>query len=207
MALRRQKRRSPSGARRADAHAGNQITLPSLWGSFVLVVVGLAIYLPSIRGGWLWDDGKYVLHNAIVHSPDGYWQSWTTLNAVGENLSDTYHPLSTLAEWVEWHLWGGQTLGYHLVSVALHITSALLLWRLFSRLGFAFAWVGAMLFLTHPLMVESVAWITELKNTLSLPLLLMAALTWLDYDEKKDPESYRGALLWFGLSLAAKRPA
>jgi tetratricopeptide (TPR) repeat protein len=204
MAPQRKKGRNSPGPERGSGAAAKTIAPPSLWGCVALVLVGLIVYLPAIRGGWLWDDGRYILHNDLIHSPDGYWQSWTTLNALGESYADSYHPLSTLAEWLEWRLWGDQTPGYHLVSIALHIASALLVWRLFARLGFVFAWVGAMLFLTHPLMVESVAWITELKNTLSLPLLLMAVLTWLDYDEKKDGDSYRGALLWFGLSLAAK---
>jgi tetratricopeptide (TPR) repeat protein len=206
MAQRKQKGRGSPGPRpeRGSKAAAGKIAPSSLWGCVALIFVGLIVFLPAMRGSWLWDDSRYILHNDLVHSPDGYWLAWTTLNALGANYADSYHPLSTLAEWLEWRLWGDQTPGYHVVNVVLHITSALLLWRLFARLGFAFAWVGAMLFLTHPLMVESVAWMTELKNTLSLPLWLMAALTWLDYEEKKNNESYRGALLWFVLSLMAK---
>jgi tetratricopeptide (TPR) repeat protein len=179
-------------------------TPASVWGYLVLVVTGFCIYLPSIRGSWLWDDEEYILRNDLVHSANGFSRVWITLNPLGSDWGGNYYPLSTLVTWLEWHLWGDQTLGYHLVSVALHVASALLLWRLFSRLGLAFAWVGAMLFLVHPLAVESVAWMSELKNTLSLPLFLLAALSWLDYGEKGTMETYRASLLWFALSLAAK---
>ena len=156
----------------------------TLLGSLALLVAGLWIFWPALHGGWLWDDELCILNNDIIHSSQGYWKVWVNPDGLG-----AYYPLTSLAEWVEWQFWGSETLGYHLVTVALHISSAFLLWRLFFRLGFRFSWLGAMLFLVHPVMVESVAWIAELKNTLSLPPLLLAVLTWLDYDEKENPEA------------------
>ncbi len=176
----------------------------SLWGFLILITVGFLIFLPAMHGGWLWDDSLYIVDNPFIHSPDGYWKAWLNLNPLGSHYAGNYNPLTTFVEWMEWRFWGNDTFGYHLVNVALHLTSALLLWRLFARLGFAFAWVGAMIFLVHPIQVESVAWISELKNTLSLPPLLMAMLAWLDYEEKPTSEVYRSALIWFALSLAAK---
>ncbi len=78
-------------------------------------------------------------------------------------------PLKISVEWIEWRLFGEDTVGYHLVSLALHLTSAFLLWRLFFKLGLRYAWLGALIFVVHPAQVESVAWIAELKNTLSCP--------------------------------------
>jgi len=178
--------------------------LYTLVGCAVLIVTGLWIYWPAIHGGWLWDDGLYIVDNPFVHSPDGYWKVWLNLNPLGSHYPGNYNPLTTLTEWLEWRLWGNDTLGYHLVNIALHVTSAVLLWRLFARLGFSFAWLGAMIFLVHPVQVESVAWISELKNTLALPPLLMALLMWLDYEEKGGRDHYRSAILWYVLSVAAK---
>ena len=47
-------------------------------------------------------------------------------------------------QWVQWHLWRNDTLGYHLTNVALHLLSAFLLWRLFRQLGVRLAWLGAL---------------------------------------------------------------
>ena len=101
-----------------------------------------------------------------------------------------YFPLKTTVQWAEWHLWGDHRLGYHLTSVALHLLSALLFWRLL-RLLFAVGggpagtlgpWLGGLIFAIHPLAVESVAWIAELKNTLSLPFLLLAMICYVEFD-------------------------
>ncbi|MCE9590720.1 MAG: tetratricopeptide repeat protein [Planctomycetes bacterium] len=86
--------------------------------------------------------------------------------------------------------------------MALHTISALLLWAVLRKLGLSASasWLGAMLFVLHPVNVESVAWITERKNTLPLPLLLGSLLCWLRDDEmRQEATPWRG---WYVLSLA-----
>ena len=89
-----------------------------------------------------------------------------------------YYPLKTTVQWLQWHLWHNATLGYHLTNVALHLLSALLLWRLLRQLGLRLAWLSAHCSSSSILggAVESVAWIMEqpAANTLSLPPLLLA---------------------------------
>jgi len=164
------------------------------------------VYSPAARGGWIWDDPVEVPQNAVLRDPSGLAKIWS--GAVGVD----YFPLKTTVQWVAWHLWGDDTAGYHGLNIGLHLLSAFLLWRLLAKLGLgAFgAWLGGLLFVVHPLAVESVAWISELKNTLSLPFLLMAMIAWIDYDREvaqasrlpsSKMQAGTPALLWYLLSV------
>lgn len=156
----------------------------------VMVVVGLLIFWPAMHGQWMWDDTLDVVQNPLLRHRAGLWQIW--FHPAG--LYD-YYPLKYSLQWLQWHRWQANPAGYHATNVALHLTSALLVWRILARLGVRPAWLGGLLFLIHPLVVESVAWISEVKNTLSLPLFLLSFDRFIRYDEARRPRDY-------GLSLA-----
>ena len=171
----------------------------SILGVLVLAVVGLWIYQPVLHGDWLWDDDVLITQNSLVHDPSGLWEIWLE---PGKLLD--YQPVEITIFWLEWRLWGGDTFGYHLVNVALHFLGALLLWRLLAKFGLRLAWLGALLFVVHPVTVESVAWISEFKNTLSLPPFLCAMICWIDYEKRGRRRDYRWALGWFLLAMLIK---
>ena len=106
--------------------------------------------------------------------------------------------------WVEHKLWGDATLGYHLVNILLHAFSALLLLKILRQLEISGAWLAAAIFALHPVQVESVAWISELKNTLSGVFYLGSALIYLNFDQTRRLKFYVAALVLFGLGLLSK---
>jgi len=150
-----------------------RLLLPAL----LILAAGLWVYGPALRGGWIWDDVEVVTQNALLRDPAGLGKIWVAPGG------PDYFPLTTTVQWLEWRTWGDDPVGYHAVNLALHILSAFLFWRLLARLGLRQAWVGGLLFAVHPLAVESVAWITELKNTLSLPFLLLAMIAYVDCEK------------------------
>jgi tetratricopeptide (TPR) repeat protein len=142
-----------------------------------ILFAGWFVFAPGLRGGWLWDDGEEITQNAVLRDPAGVAKIW--FSPTGAD----YLPFKTTVQWIGWRLWGDSPFGYHALSLALHLLSAFLFWRLLQKLGLRLAWLGGLLFVVHPVAVESVAWISELKNTLSLPLLLLAMLAYLAADE------------------------
>jgi hypothetical protein len=64
--------------------------------------------------------------------------------------------------------------------------------------------VGALLFVVHPVLVESVAWMAELKNTVSLFPFLLAMVVWIDYDKKGRSEDYFISLILYVIALLCK---
>ena len=166
--------------------------------ALAIAVASFAAYWPAIHGGWLWDDRLEVVDNVNVHAASGWWRCWVDPEGMD------YFPIKGMAQWAEWHLWGNCTTGYHVANVALHIIASLLAWRLFTRLGIAFGWVGGAVVALHPLAVESVAWIAEFKNELSLVFLLVAANGYVAWEQGGPKRSYVFALTAFILALLSK---
>ena len=91
-------------------------------------------------------------------------------------------------------LWGFAPAGFHAVNVLLHAANTLLLCQLMRRLKVPGAWLVAAVFAVHPVHVESVAWVIELKNVLSGLLYLSALLAWIRFESEPQAGRYLTAL-------------
>ncbi len=156
------------------------------------------VYAPALNGAFLWDDDAHVTRPAL-RSLHGLWSIWFDLGATQQ-----YYPLLHSAFWVEHRLWGGSVLGYHFANVAFHASAAWLLVIVLRRLSFPAPVLAGLLFALHPVCVESVAWISEQKNTLSAVLYLCSALAYLGFDERRSRRAYAFASLLFALALLTK---
>jgi Tfp pilus assembly protein PilF len=164
----------------------------------------LAAYWPCLRGGLLWDDDAHVTPARLLGA-GGLRDIWLRLGATQQ-----YYPVLYTAFWAEHHIWGGAPLGYHLANVLLHALCACLFAHALAALRRggggpgAPEWMAAAAFALHPVCAESVAWISEQKNTLSLALYLLAALAYLRFDRVRLWRWYAAASLLFALALLAK---
>ncbi|HEV3271780.1 MAG TPA: tetratricopeptide repeat protein [Candidatus Methylacidiphilales bacterium] len=166
--------------------------------ALLIVAAGFWVFWPALRGDWLWDDDGLIANNFQLRSWSGLEHIWFAPPATD------YWPLSWTALWIEWHLWGNHPLGYHVCSLALHLCSGFLIWRLFDRLGMRRGWLGGLLFVIHPLAIESVAWSAEIKNTLSLPLFLLSCDAWLDGEQDQGKSGYLRSVLYYLAAMLAK---
>jgi tetratricopeptide (TPR) repeat protein len=140
----------------------------------VLAFFTLFAYQPALSGRFVWDDDRWTLGIAgLLQNVSGLWSMWTRPGALMQ-----YYPLTGTSFWIDYQLWGFWTLPYHVENVLLHALAAWLFWNFLRRLQVPAPWLAAGIFALHPLMVESVAWITERKNVLSLALYLGALLVY-----------------------------
>ena len=149
-----------------------------------LVAAVFLVYRPVWDGGFLWDDKAHVTRPDL-RSLQGLWRIWFDLGATQQ-----HYPLVHSAFWVQYRLWGDNPSGYHLVNLVLHSGAAAMVALTLRRLSVPGAVLAAAIFALHPVHVESVAWISELKNTLSAVLYLGAALAWLRFEEKRETRTY-----------------
>ncbi len=163
----------------------------------LMIAVALA-YQPAWDGGLLWDDAANLTHPEL-RSVDGLSRIWLDVGATQQ-----YYPLLHTAFWVEQRLWGEEPLGYHLTNIVLHALAAVLLAHGLLALALPGAWLAAFVFALHPVHVESVAWITEQKNTLSAVFFLGAILAWLRFDDTRSRRAWALALGLCVLALLTK---
>jgi tetratricopeptide (TPR) repeat protein len=166
-------------------------------------VAALVVYLPALRNDFVWNDADYVTKPAL-QSLSGLARIWTELGA-----TEQYYPLLHTFFWVQHRLFGVDPLYYHLVNVLLHAACAALLVLVVRRLfepdarrsgssdgriadhriirpsdhPHAIATLAGLIFAVHPVYVESVAWVSEQKNTFSLLWYLLAGWMYLGMDE------------------------
>src|ERR1039458_2811048 len=164
----------------------------------LLVLATLMAYQPAWHGQRLWDDEAH-LTQPELRSLNGLARIWTDVGATQQ-----YYPLSFTAFWVQHRLWDDSILGYHLVNILLHCLSAMLFLTILRQLEAPGAWLAAALFALHPVHVESVAWMSQLKNTLSGLLYLSSVLAYLGFDRTRKKGLYALALGLFVLALLSK---
>ena len=156
------------------------------------------VYRPALHGGILWDDDEH-LTRAELQTWQGLYHIWFD---VGATLQ--YYPLLHTAFWIEHKLWGDATLGYHLMNVLQHIAAALMAALVLRRLKVPGAYLAAAVFALHPIQAESVAWMTEQKNTLSALFYLAAMLAYFRFDQTRKVWPYCWALGLFALGMLSK---
>ena len=170
-----------------------------------IALATVVVYAPLRSAGFInWDDHGYLAENPWLQSFDvvemfsNYWMA-------------NYHPLTMLGYSLQYPFFGMEPLGYHFVNVLLHIANSMFVfyfvYRLLNR-QLVPAVVAALLFAIHPMHVESVAWVSELKDVLHTLFFLTSLLAYLHYLEKKLERKFLLiALGLFGLSLLSKAQA
>ena len=166
--------------------------------ALVLLAITFLAYSPAWNGKPIWDDDQHLTKPEL--------RSWNGLEQIWANVGVThqYYPIVHTLFWIERRLWGDRFLYYHLINILLHGGTALLLVRVVRELRLPGAWLAGALFALHPIEAESVAWMSELKNTLSATFCLSSALLYLKFDRTRSRSTFLVALGLFVLGLLSK---
>jgi tetratricopeptide (TPR) repeat protein len=172
----------------------------------MLLALTLLAHFPALSAGWIWDDDSYVTANPALVAPDGWNRIWIP------GGTPQWYPLVFTSFRIEHSLWGLEPFGYHLVNLLLHAGACLSLWAILRRLAFPVPLLAAALLAVHPMTVESVAWVTERKNTLGLLFALLSTQVFVGWAARAargeaDPGRWWGAFGLFAAALLAKSVA
>ena len=176
-----------------------------LYVCLLLIVSTVAVYWPVFGNGYVdWDDPDYVVNNEEIH--DGITFEafrWSLLTGHAGN----WHPVTWWSHMLDCQLYGpDRPGGHHLSSLLLHVVNTVLMLVVLERMTGAFwksALVAAPLRL-HPIHVESVAWVSERKDVLSMMFWLLHMLAYVEYTRRESRIWYALTLVFLTLGLMSK---
>ncbi len=175
------------------------------------MIVGLTAcaYATSLDTPFLthWDDDFYVTGNPRTREPgwSGLARVWSSRDA-WEKWMLEYFPLRDSVYWATWQTFGKEPVAFHVVNLFAHLVATLLMWRLVRRIGFSdrVALVATMLFGVHPVHVESVTWISGLKDPLFTALMLGSLNVFVEYRRAPRSSLYAAYVLLLVAALLSK---
>jgi hypothetical protein len=155
---------------------------------YAILGVAFAVFGYGIAGQFHLDDYTLFGDRAIT-SPSGWWRVWSPLQT---------RPLTYLTFWLNYQIGGRNPIGYHAVSIALHLLAVWLLWRTLDRLLSArAALIATAIFALHPIQAEPVNYIFERATVLATVFCLLSVKPWME-------DRYWTAAGWFFLALLSK---
>ena len=193
----------------------------------VLFFVAILVYIPAMSGGYIYDDDQLLFKNPAIRRGEGWnadaWKGlWAFWYPVGENanVAADYAPVADTTLWVEWRLWGNNDFdgspdpdphfrgwgapGYHITNIVFHAAGAILLWYLLVQMAIPGAWLAALVWAVHPVNAESVAWISERRNTISMILFMLTMINWYKFQQTRRWSAYGLAVFLFLLTMFTK---
>ena len=176
-------------------------------------LVALLVYLPTLRYGFVWDDGELVVNNQFLARTNpielftkGFWNNPESER--GEADMAYYRPLTNLSLYLDRKVWGLRPTGYHLTNVIINTAAvflmSLLLWELFGSVWLA--GLGGLLVGIHPAVNCVVTFISNRTYLLALLFLLVSAHALLRGRHGRVrawPVLFGGSLLLSALALEA----
>ncbi|HEX8926434.1 MAG TPA: tetratricopeptide repeat protein [Terriglobales bacterium] len=176
------------------------------WFAWLPALLGLLVYLPTLRDGFVWDDRFAIVGNTGMRS----WASLpdALLGPIDPSVS-MYRPVVSLVQVIEYHLFGLHAWGYHLTSAVLHAVACALVFRVALVLGKDrnFALLAGCLFAVHAVHLEAVAWASTVADPLVACIIVAGFLSYLKYRHERSAPRLVAVCAWVFLGLMTKETA
>jgi hypothetical protein len=174
----------------------------------VVFAVAIVFFLPTFGVPFLnWDDTYYVTQSLRTHRPglDGFLQLWSSAD-IWEGRFLEFFPLRDSIYWLLWHAFGQVPWPFHAANILAHAVTSVLVLLCARALRFPerVAFGGALLFALHPMHVESVAWVSGLKDPMFTGFLLGSVICFVRWRERGRPWLYVASLVCLVASLLCK---
>jgi protein O-mannosyl-transferase len=184
---------------------------------FILFLIGFLIYSNVINGPFLFDDMNFIVYNSYVHSLSNFFNYFTSNLETGTGLNlqldihnNFYRPLQQLSHGILYHFFGLKFQAYHILSIVIHIINSFLLFIFLQKFSFSKigSFLASLVFLTHPVQVEAVSYISGLCDPMAFMFMMLGLLVYMQfYDAKNKTKTLLKAglvIILFCLALMSK---
>ena len=167
--------------------------------TIALIVTGIVYYKFLFFGHISWDDPEMVFKNKFV-------KEFNVKGLFTNHFVGNYIPVTMFTHSIAWLLFENNDGGHHFVNLLFHLINGVLVYQVGKCIfkNDLIANVGAIIFLLHPMQVESVGWISELKNVLSTTFFLAGVLSYLNFTERSKKIDYVLCFVYFLLGALSK---
>lgn len=162
----------------------------------VMAIAGLAVYLNSLGGEFLWDDIHFIKNNVYLRNWSYLPEIFTGDVAAGSGVRYSYYrPLTVFSYLIDYTIWGLNPAGYHLSSIFFHLLVAISVFFLADLLfrDRLLAFLTGLLYVVHPLSTETVAYISGRPDSLAALFMLLCFILYVKQLER--PQIYRYILM------------
>lgn len=173
----------------------------------LITIIGLAVYGNSLNGKFIWDDCYLIEDNSYIRDWSNIAKIFTKDIAAGSGIEFTsYRPLQTLTYIIDYSLWRLDVRGYHFTNILLHILAALSIYWLINILynDRFLSLFTSLLFVTHPIHVGAVAYISGRADPLAAVFILLCIIFYIKSLHAKNITLYILMLLCYIFALLAR---
>ncbi|MFH1402307.1 MAG: tetratricopeptide repeat protein [Patescibacteria group bacterium] len=190
----------------------NKIFLKS-WTPFAIIAVaGFLLYAQTLFFDFTYlDDNTLILDNqSFLSDPTNFLQAFKTdVFHVFNHSASYYRPLLTISLMVDYQLGGITPFVYHFSNIILHILAACLLFVFLKKMKYKkdVSFLFSLIFLTHPVLTQAVAWIPGRNDSLMTVFILSSFICFIYFLERTQKKYFIGHLLFFLLAIFTKETA
>ncbi len=165
---------------------------------FTLIIIALIFYWPSLLGGTIFiDDDGFIFKSAPMIESNNPLHFWDRSTSYARSWPLSYTIFWLIYQFAKTHYWI-----YKLINLCLHIFNALLITKVFKKLATnRQLMLAALIYLIHPIQIETVSWIFQLKTILATTFFLLSYQVFQLFLERRNIFIYTGALYLYLFSL------
>lgn len=147
---------------------------------FFFIIISFAIFFPSfINLNYFWDDERFVFLNPAFLQAPSWVHFWNPASPFNKSW-----PLGYSIFWFLHNYLGNPgVLFYKTLNIILHALNATLIYKLLKKIKLVFPFLLSVLFLVHPLHVETVSWIFQILTILALTFFLISLNYLINYSQ------------------------